>query len=602
MAFFRKMAGKGEKNQQKRLDKEGTKRLMGIFQFMSPYKGSFILGLLCLALSSACLLAFPYLLGQLINAAVGKATLPYLTGINQITLGLLAILVFQGVASFFRIYFFAQVNERAMNDIRKQLYQKYISLSLTFFDSKRSGDLFSRITADVSLLQDTFSTTLAELIRQLTILVVGTTILFVLNYKLTLFMLLTFPVLVLSAVIFGKSIRGMSKSTQDALAKANVIVEETLQSINVVKAFTNEWFEMNRYGKALDAVVTKALKTATYKGAFVSFIITAIFGGIVMVFWYASILVSEGVISVGELTSFIIYTAFIGGSVGGLGDIYGTLQKAVGASDRVQEVLEESSEYVFEGKPEEVPLKGEIEYKNVHFAYPTRPEVEVLKGINLSIGEGEKVAFVGSSGAGKSTMVQTLLRFYNINKGEILADGKPISGYDLAAYRNNLGIVPQEVILFGGTIKENIAYGNPDASEEDIVKAAQKANAYNFITSFPDGMDTLVGERGVKLSGGQRQRIAIARAILKDPAVLILDEATSSLDAESEKLVQEALDVLMEGRTTIIIAHRLATVRKADKICVLDNGQIAEMGTHEILASKAGGIYNNLLSLQMQDM
>ncbi|MEH0158226.1 ABC transporter transmembrane domain-containing protein [Limibacter armeniacum] len=603
MALFRKMASKQQATEKKKkLDGGSLKRLLGIFRFMAPYKGYFVAGMICLFFSSTVLLAFPYFTGELVNAAVGVNDNSWLESINQIALALVAVFAVQSIFSFFRILFFAQVTEHAMADLREALYRKYISLPMAFFDKRRAGELFSRITADVSLLQDTFSTTLAELFRQVSILVFGVSILFFKNFQLTAFMLLTFPVLVVVALVFGKSIRKLSKNTQDELASTNVIVEEMLQSVSVVKAFTNELFEINRYSNSLQNVVKIALRTATFRGAFVSFIIFGLFGGIVLVLWYGTTLVSEGAIKIGDLFSFIIYTMFIGGSIAGLGDIYGKLQKGVGASDRVQEILDEATEYEINEEVAALPLKGNILYENVRFAYPTRDEIEVLKGVNLEIGAGEKVAFVGASGAGKSTMVQTLLRFYDLNGGSIKVDGEDIAGYDLIAYRSNIGIVPQEVILFGGTIRENIAYGKPGASESEIIEAAQKANAYDFIMSFPEGLDTLVGERGVKLSGGQRQRIAIARAILKDPAILILDEATSSLDAESEKLVQDALNVLMEGRTTIIIAHRLTTIREVDKICVLDNGQIVEMGAHNELADKQGGIYNNLLNLQMQNM
>ncbi|MCG8385057.1 MAG: ATP-binding cassette domain-containing protein, partial [Cytophagales bacterium] len=336
------------------------------------------------------------------------------------------------------------------------------------------------------------------------------------------------------------------------------------------------------------------------RGAFISFIIFVLFGGIVAVMWYGAMLVSEGSISIGDLLSFVLYTSFIGGSIAGLGDVYGQLQRAIGASERVLEIMEEDAESDGLQKDNKLQLQGNIILNNVSFTYPGRQEVQVLKSLDLSVEAGQKVALVGQSGAGKSTIIQLIMRYYEQYQGQITVDGTPLNEYDLVAYRRNLGIVPQEVILFGGTIRENIAYGRPGASEQEIKEAARKANALEFIEKFPGGLDTVVGERGIKLSGGQRQRIAIARAVLKNPALLILDEATSSLDAESELLVQEALNELMKDRTTIIIAHRLATIRKVDKIYVISNGQVVESGTHDELSQQYDGLYNHLLKLQFQ--
>ncbi|HEY0744101.1 MAG TPA: ATP-binding cassette domain-containing protein, partial [Chryseosolibacter sp.] len=439
---------------------------------------------------------------------------------------------------------------------------------------------------------------LAELLRQVLTLIFGIGIIFYLAPTLTGFMLLTFPVLVISALVFGKYIRKLSKKTQDKLAEANVVVEESLQSVFIVKAFTNELFEINRYTKALKEVVTVAIQSARYRGLFISFIIFALFGGIVAVGWYGASLVASNAITVGELFSFVLYTSFIGFSIAGLGDIYTQLQRSIGASERVLEILEQKDEYTPVTAPAKV--EGNISFEHVSFAYPTRTDFQVLNDLNFSITAGEKVALIGQSGSGKSTIINLLMRFYPVEHGRITIDGRSITDFNLSAYRHNLGIVPQEVILFGGTIRENIRYGKPNATDEEIREAARKANALDFIESFPDKFDTIVGERGVKLSGGQRQRVAIARAILKDPAILILDEATSSLDAHSEVLVQEALEKLMEGRTTIIIAHRLSTIKKVDRIFVIQQGRLAEMGSHAELTKVNNGIYSNLLKLQLQ--
>lgn len=585
-------------SEKRKLNKQNFQKLAGIFRFALPYRSPFIAGMGFLFFSSLMLLTFPYVAGKLIDAASGEAWV--VEGINSIALILLGILFIQSLFSFFRVWLFAQVSERSMRDIRMALYDRMVHLPMSFFDKRRTGELISRITSDVALLQDTFSITLAELLRQLITLLAGIVFLFYTTPRLTLFMLATIPVLVIIAMVFGRFIRKLSKETQDELAAANVVVEETLHSIATVKSFTGEEFESRRYGKGLNNVVKVALKAAGYRGAFISFIIFALFGGIVAVIWYGANLVSEGLMSVGDLVSFVLYTTFIGGSIAGLGDIYGQVQKAIGSSERVMEILDESPEPVSAAQRSS-SVAGEIVFSNVHFQYPTRPDVWVLKGVDLSIRSGEKVALAGYSGAGKSTIVQLLMKFYEWQKGSISVDGKPLNEWDLKELRSNIGIVPQEVLLFGGSIRENIAYAKPSATEQEIVDAARKANAWQFIEKFPDGLDTLVGERGVKLSGGQRQRIAIARAILKDPAILVLDEATSSLDAESEALVQEALDKLMKNRTTIVIAHRLATIRKVDRIYMLKEGQIVEEGDHETLASVEGGYYAKLVKLQFSE-
>lgn len=585
-----------------KLNKQSFQSLLGIYKFIVPYKWQFTIGIVSLILSSITLLSFPLLSGELIDVASGNGS--WLgDNINAIALMLLGVFMVQSIFSFIRVYFFAQVNEKSMADVRLALYSKLMSLPMTFYDTHRNGELISRITADVSLLQNTFSTTLAEFLRQIATLLIGTIVILWMAPKLTGFMLATFPLLVIMAVLFGKKIRKLSKATQDQLADANVIVEETLQAIQAVKSFTSELFEIKKYNSALTQVVNTALKAAVFRGLFIAFVVFVLFGGIVAVIWFGASLVAEGEITVGELISFILYTTLIGGSIAGLGDLYGQIQKAVGASERVLDILstqEELDPTQFYKAKLSLHIKGMISFENVSFSYPTRKDVKVLKDVSLKINKGEKIALVGHSGAGKSTITQLLLRFYQTDSGIVKVDGKDINNYNLLEYRRHIGIVPQEIILFGNTIKENVMYGRPGATLKEVKEATEKANAYDFINSFPDGFDTKVGERGVKLSGGQRQRIAIARAILKNPEILILDEATSSLDAESEHLVQQALDRLMESRTTIIIAHRLATIRSVDNIYVVKDGQIAESGTHSELFSLQGD-YKNLVKLQLED-
>ena len=586
-----------DEGEKRRITASNLRKLLGVFRFVLPYRWIFLVGIISLFLSSATLLSFPFFAGKLLDVAQGKTNFIFTT-ITQIGLALIGILFFQSIFSFTRVYSFSVVSERTLADLRHAVYEKIIWLPQTFFDSRRVGELISRVTSDVGTLQDTFTFTLAELLRQILVLLIGIPLIFILTPKLTIFMLLTFPVIVVAALFFGKFIRKLSRKTQDQLASANVIVEETLQSIAVVKSFTNELFEVARYRKSLMEVVQTAIRAAKFRGLFISFSIFTLFGGIVAVSWYGALLVQSGEVTVGELFSFVLYTTFIGGSIAGLGDIYSQLQRSIGASERLLEILDEEDEHT--GMKNDLKLKGAIQFDSVRFSYPSRPEFQVLQDIHFSIRPGEKIALVGPSGSGKSTIINLLMRFYPVHEGAIRVDEKNIIEYGLSDYRRNIGIVPQEVLLFGGTIRENIAYGKPGATEEQIIEAARKANALEFIDRFPENLDTIVGDRGVKLSGGQRQRVAIARAILKDPSILVLDEATSSLDAKSEWLVQEALEKLMENRTTLVIAHRLSTIRKVDRILVIKEGRIAESGTHRELSTMENGVYNNLLKLQLE--
>ena len=589
-----------------KLTKDTFKRSLRVFRYVLPYRSSFVVGMVLLLLSSTTTMLFPWIIGKLVNVANGKPlALPggFVLNINQIAAGLFGVTVLQGLFSFGRIWFFTRVSEFTVRDIRQALYAKFVALPIPFFEKNRVGAITSRITSDVAQIQDTFSLTLAELFRQVSTLLAGIVFIMVVSVKLSLFMLATFPPIVVLAMVFGRKIRVLSKNTQDELAKTNVIVEETLQGISTVKAFTNELFETRRYSGSLANTVRAALKSNLYRGAFVSFVIIGLFGGIILVLWRAATLVQSGQMEVGDLVSFGFYTVFIGASVAGLGELYGKVQSTLGASERILEILDEPTEPTHRALPAgqaPLQLRGHIEYRNVAFSYPTRPDLPLLQDISFDIASGEKIALVGPSGAGKSTIVALLMQFYELGGGQILIDGCPVGGYDLTELRRHIGIVPQETLLFGGSIRENIAYGKPDATDEEITAAARQANAWQFIASFPEGLDTVVGERGIKLSGGQRQRVALARAILKNPAILLLDEATSALDSESEKLVQGAMDELMKNRTSIIIAHRLSTIRKVDKILVIDGGRIVEQGSHEKLADNENGLYANLLRLQFE--
>jgi ABC-type multidrug transport system fused ATPase/permease subunit len=589
-----------------KINKQSLHKIGRLLSYIKPYKAKFIGGLFFLILSSLVGLAFPGFFGALIDASQGIQRYKFIPA-DLTTIGEIAIVILfvQGFVSFFRITWFVQVAENALAALRRDTYFKLVTLPMNFFANRRVGELNSRISADLSQIQDTLTTTFAEIIRQVIIMVGGIILLAIVSIKLTGALLIVLPVLIGIAIFFGKFIRTLSRQAQDQLAESNTIVEETLQGIANVKAFVNEAFEAGRYQKNLQQVVNIAVKGAKYRGMFGAFIVFCLFGTIFCEIWYGSYLVSihDNGMTFGKLTTFIIYAAFISAAMGSLPDLYANLQKAVGATERVLEILDETGEDISINESEnniKQKIEGNLSFRNVVFAYPSRSELTVLKDISFDAAAGQRVAIVGPSGSGKSTMAALILQFYHPQSGAILFDGKEAGEYALTDIRNQVAIVPQDVMLFGGTIAENIAYGKLKATKEEIIQAAKRANADQFITSFPEGYDTVVGERGVKLSGGQRQRIAIARALLKNPAILILDEATSSLDSESERLVQEALEELMKGRTSIIIAHRLSTIREADKIIVLEKGNIIESGSHQQLIANEQGLYRYLSQLQYE--
>jgi ABC-type multidrug transport system fused ATPase/permease subunit len=598
-----------------KINKQSLSELKFVFRFLKPYRKYFFGGLFFISLSAFSTMAFPFLMGKMIGAVSNaEVKLPgnnsgmfdgFSMGKEQWPLNVTLLLIFaqltlQTIFSFMRVYLLTKAGTNATADLRKSLYSKLITLPMSFFSTQRVGDLSSRIGSDTGQIQDTVSFVLAEFLRGILTLIIGLTFIFFISMKLALIMLAIVPLIAVSAVFFGGKIRKMGRKETDMLADSGTIVQETLQGISVVKSFTGEEIERKRYGKNIDQLIEFAIKSGSYRGFFVSFIIFTVFGAISFVVWYGAQMIQAGELHLSQLIQFVIYSGFVGGTLGGFADMFGQLQKTIGATQRVRELMDTDSELIVHNEnTKEERLTGQIEFQNVEFAYPSRKEVTVLKEVSFKAGKGEHIALVGGSGGGKSTIAALVLRFYSADNGNILIDGKPIQDYDLSALRKQIAYVPQDVILFGGTIYENILYGKPDASKEEVIEAAKKANAWKFIESFPDQFDTLVGERGIQLSGGQKQRIAIARAVIKDPAILVLDEATSALDSESELLVQEALDDLMKNRTSLVIAHRLSTIRNANQIIVLDKGHIVEQGTHQELLQKPNGVYRNLSELQV---
>lgn len=589
-----------------KLDRESLRQAVELFRFLRPYRRRFGAALAALFTGSLLTLAFPYLAGSIVDAAVRhtKGT-GNMAGVDQTALLLMGILALQAGLSYFHFLSFATVGQRSLVDLRRATYARLISLPMTFFAQRRVGELASRLSADLIQIEDTLITILPQFIRQSTLLVGGIALIAVTSLKLTGIMLVSLPVLTVVAVVFGRKTRKISREAQDRLADTATIVEETLQGIVNVKAFANEGYELNRYHAGLARFLTTTLRGARLRAAFIAFIVFALFGSIVLVLWSGARLLQQGEISFGDLTRFILYTTFVAGAMGQFAELYSQLQKAIGATQRVRELLRETGEVEARLGPTPTStlarLRGDVGFENVHFTYPARQGVEVLHAVNLAATSGQRIALVGPSGAGKSTLISLLLRLYDPSVGRLLIDGRDAREYRLAELRGQMSMVPQEVLLFGGSIAENIAYGKPGASEDEIEQAARQANAHEFIRGFPEGYATLVGDRGIKLSGGQRQRVAIARAILKNPAILILDEATSSLDSESERLIQEALETLMHGRTSFIIAHRLATVRHVDRIIVIAGGRVVESGTHDELQTIEKGVYRRLAALQFRE-
>lgn len=581
-----------------------------LLRFYRPHAWSVITALVIMIPGSAISLIFPRLTGNLVDTIIKDGSGNTLTNLAGIFLGLLLV---QGVIGYFVSITLAKTTENVIASLRADLFEHIVRLPLSYLSERRIGELASRLSSDLTQVQETFTFTFIQLFRQGIFLVGSLIIIVTTSLPLTVPIVIGTPIVVGIAVIIGRRIRKLSTATQDALAASATIVEETLHGITAVKAYVMEGHETSRYKDALSKNVHLAVKGAKVRAFFVTFIVFVVFGGIAGVIIYGANLVANHAITIGELLSFLMYAMFVGGALGSFAELIGQVQKTAGASVRLQELMEAPCEATHSSK--DIPLETiqqfsnrvsaandaaapALEFKNVHFSYQDRENASVLSAVSFSIESGSRVAFVGESGAGKSTTAALVQRLYEPTSGELFYHGIAATHLTLEQVRSHVGIVPQDIVLFGGSIEENIRYGKPDANSDEIAAAVESANVLEFVNRFPDGLHTVVGERGVKLSGGQRQRVAIARALLKNPPLLILDEATSSLDAETEHLIQEALERLMSNRTTIIIAHRLSTVRKCDNIMVFEQGRIIESGTHSNLMKIADGRYRRWCDLQ----
>jgi ATP-binding cassette subfamily B protein len=583
--------------------KTGFKKEAAFFlKYLRPHALVFVPAVIVLVVTALLTLLLPEYMGKIVALAVPSAGADLevaLGQINHYTLLICGVLGLQGVLAFWRIYSFSRAAEGALVQVRLDTFNRILRLPMAVLQARRVGELGSRLANDVEVIRESLVSTVPQIIRHSILLIAGVILVFTKSVKLSLFILASVPAAVLLVALFGARIRKVSRQAQDELAASQVVVDESLTSITSVKAYANEEQEIGRYQTFLDRFMRAAMRGAWLRAAFVAFVIFVFTSVITVCVWFGVRMVINGEIDRERFIQLTLYTAFMSGSIATLPELVSQLQKAFGALERVREILEEEEEPL--GVAETFRLQGALEMKGVWFHYPSRVDAPVLADFNIEAKAGQKIALVGPSGAGKSTVVNLLYRFYNPVKGEILLDGRPASSYPLSPLRKNFALVPQEILLFGGSIQENIRYGRPDATDAEVAEAARQANAHYFIEKLPEGYQTLVGERGAQLSGGQRQRVAIARAILANPAILILDEATSSLDAESERLVQEALDKLMENRTSIIIAHRLSTVRRADQILVMSGGTVVERGTHDELYARENSLYRTLAKLQLEE-
>ncbi|WP_193211247.1 ABC transporter ATP-binding protein [Luteolibacter marinus] len=575
--------------------------LAWVLSYVRPYRKVFIPSLIALFVTAGLALAFPFFLKDLVGDPAdawkgGGDAVATRDKADQVIFWLLGALAVQAFIAYWRVRGFTWSGESALNALRRDLFSHLLKLPVPFFQDQRSGSLSNRVSADLAIVRETILNTVPQAVRHSVILVGGLIFIFIFSWKLSLVMLASIPVVVLAVAISGRKVRQHSRDAQEALAESGTVIEESVQGIADVKAFSNEGFELSRYDRALDRFLQVTLKGANARAAFLSFVIFAMFGTIGGVAWFGSHMLADGEITQKSFTAFVLFSVFVGASLGSMPEIISQFQSMSGATERLRELMAEAPEQ--DGARAVGHLEGALAFEGVSFHYPSRPDAPVLSDLSFAAEPGKRIALVGPSGAGKSTIFSLILGFHRPEAGRVLFDGADASELRLESLRRQIAVVPQEVLLFGGTIRENIEYGRPGASAAEIEEAAKQANAHEFITALPEGYDTVVGPRGVKISGGQRQRVAIARAILADPRVLLLDEATSALDTESERLVNEALERLMAGRTSLVIAHRLSTVRHADTILVLNHGRLVESGSHDDLMA-LNGTYRLLAETQL---
>ncbi len=587
--------------------KRDPRQLVRLLAFARPYRWVFVVGVVATLISSGLNLVFPALFGRLIDASFLKVGSTDTSQLDRTVLALLGIFALSAVFGAAQSFLLSRVGAGVVADLRRAVFAHLLTLSPRFFGEHKTGDLTSRLTSDVGTVQTVTSTALAQLAAQSVSLVGAVVLLVTTSPRLSLLTLAVIPLVIGTAVTIGRRIRRVSREVQDAVAGANASAEEAISGVRVVQSFTAEGVEEGRYGQGVTQSFLAALKRARLQALMAGVMSFLTFGALAVVLWYGGRLVMAGSLTPGNLVTFLFYALQVGGTVVALTGVFNQFQEALGASGRIFELLDERSDLPQPAQP--APLaraEGRVSFEGVSFTYDGEADSDaggtraaVLRDVTLDVPAGQVVALVGPSGAGKTTLVNLIPRFWDVTGGTLRVDGRDVRDYALTDLRAQVGLVPQETLLFSGTVRENILYGRPGARPDEVEAAARAANAHEFIRAFPQGYDTVVGERGVKLSGGQRQRIAIARAILKDPRILILDEATSALDNESEALVQAALERLMQGRTTFVIAHRLSTIRNADRILVMDAGRVTEDGTHAQLLA-AGGLYRDLYELQFR--
>ena len=579
------------------VDRSAVEQMRRLFGFVRPYRRYLAFAMVGVLFASALGLVFPAIIGDLVDSAVGD--LSDTAELDQIALLLLVVFAVQSVFNFIRSYFVSIAGEGVVADLRKAVYAQVMTLPVRFFDARKTGEITSRLTSDVAVVQASVSQAVTQTLAQGVTLIGGVILMFVMSVRLSLTVLAILPITIVAASIFGRRLRRLSSDFQDQIADANAFAEESISANRVIKWFTAEEREVQRYGSAVDSSYAIARRRAGWRAIFISVVTFVGFGTLALVIWSGGREVLKGTLQPGELVTFLLYTLTVAGAIGAFTGLYSQLQQALGASERIFDLLDEESEIKDPADPKPLAsVEGSLSFHDVSFSYGDR-DLTVLHSVSLQVAPGERLAVVGPSGGGKSTLIQLVPRFFDPSSGYIAVDGEDIRSFRVAELRSHIAAVPQETQLFSGTIADNLRVGNPTATMDEIKSAAHAAHAEEFIVEFPDGYETVVGERGVKLSGGQRQRVAIARALLKDPRILVLDEATSSLDSESEGVVQQALEELMKGRTTLVIAHRLSTIRDADRIVVIDHGRIVEQGTHEGLLEE-GGLYASLHAAQFE--